>query len=104
MSQPILIAFREVIQEFGRGHDTGNQQMIAGACTGDIEQVTLGVIDLLQISVVTNRLDALCCARSSALSVLPSSCRGDAASTDHKEGDHRCEPDHSHSKTSRTMT
>jgi hypothetical protein len=54
-----LIALHEVVQEFGYGGDTDYQQMIPGAGTGDIEQVTLGVIDLLQISVVADCLDAL---------------------------------------------
>jgi hypothetical protein len=51
--------FLDVVYEFGYRLDAGNQQMIPRAGAGDVEQVALGVIDLLQISVVTDRLDAL---------------------------------------------
>jgi hypothetical protein len=42
-----LIVLREVVQEFGHGRDTGNQQMIPGAGAGDMKQKSLGVVDLL---------------------------------------------------------
>lgn len=53
MQDATLIAFHEVVQKFGY---SGNQQMISG--TGDVEQVPLGVVDLLQIGIVADRLDA----------------------------------------------
>ena len=49
----------EVIQEFGYRVDSGNQQMISGTGTGHVEQVPLGVVNLLQIGVVTDRLETL---------------------------------------------
>jgi hypothetical protein len=55
----ILIALHDVIQKFGYGLDARNEQMIAGASAGNVEQVSLGVIHLLEISVVTDSLDAL---------------------------------------------
>jgi hypothetical protein len=33
--------------------------MIPGAGAGNVDQVTLGIIDLLQIGIVADRLDAL---------------------------------------------
>jgi hypothetical protein len=57
MRDPAL--FHKVVQEFGHRRDTGNQQVISGTGAGDVEQVTLGVIDFLQIGVVADRLDAL---------------------------------------------
>ena len=59
MRGPTLIALHEVVQKFGYWVDAGNQQMISGAGAGDVEQVALGVIDLLQIGIVADRLDAL---------------------------------------------
>ena len=44
-----LIALDEVVQKFRYRIDSANQQMIPGAGAGDVEQVALGVIDLLQI-------------------------------------------------------
>jgi hypothetical protein len=46
-SSQTSIACYEVVQKFRYGLDTSNQQMVPGAGAGDIEQVTLGVIDLL---------------------------------------------------------
>jgi hypothetical protein len=54
-----LVVLREVVQKFGSGLDTRNQQMIPSAGAGDVEQVTLGIIDLLQVRIVADRLDAL---------------------------------------------
>ena len=48
-----MIVLHEVVQEFRCRIDPGNQQMIPGAGAGDIEQVALGVIDFLQIGVVS---------------------------------------------------
>jgi hypothetical protein len=59
MQGATLIALHEVVQKFGYWVHSGNQQMISGAGTGNVEQVPLGVVDLLQIGVVANRLDAL---------------------------------------------
>jgi hypothetical protein len=59
MRDPDLIALGEVVQEFGHGPDARNQQMIPGTGTGDIEQVTLGIVDLLQISIITDCLNSL---------------------------------------------
>jgi hypothetical protein len=54
-----LVALYEVIQKFGYRGDTAHQQMIPSAGTGHVEQVPLGVIDFLQVSVITDRLNAL---------------------------------------------
>src|SRR5271166_1593892 len=59
MRRAMFFAFHEVVQEFGDGRDTRNKEMITRARTGDIEQVALGVVDLLQIRIVADRLDAL---------------------------------------------
>jgi hypothetical protein len=37
-----LIAFHEVVQKFGYRVDSGDQQTISGAGTGNVEQVPLG--------------------------------------------------------------
>src|SRR3984893_14395613 len=57
MQDATLIAFHEVVQKCGYWVHSGNQQMISG--TGDVEQVPLGVVDLLQIGIVADCLDAL---------------------------------------------
>jgi hypothetical protein len=49
----------EIVQEFRYRVDAGNQQMIPGAGTGNVEQMALGIIDFLQIGIVADRLDAL---------------------------------------------
>ena len=49
----------EIIEKLRRRLDARDQQMIARAGAGDVEQVALGVVDLLQIGVVADRLDAL---------------------------------------------
>jgi hypothetical protein len=59
MRAATLIALHEVIQELRHGGDAGHEQMISRPSAGDVEQVTFGVIDLLQIGVVAHRLDAL---------------------------------------------
>jgi hypothetical protein len=47
----------EIIQEFRYWFDTRNQKVITGASAGDVEQMALGVIDLLQVGIVANRFD-----------------------------------------------
>jgi hypothetical protein len=47
----------KIIEKLRYGTDPSDQQMIAGASARDVEQVPLGVIYLLQISVVTYRFD-----------------------------------------------
>jgi hypothetical protein len=42
--------FLGVVHEFGYRLDAGNQQMIARAGAGDVEQVALSIIDFLQIN------------------------------------------------------
>jgi hypothetical protein len=53
------IALREIVQEFRYRVDAGNQQMIPGAGTGNVKQMAFGIINLLQIGIVADRLDAL---------------------------------------------
>jgi len=48
----------QVIKEFGCRHYARDKQMISGAGAGDIEQVAFGVIDLLEIRVVADSLNA----------------------------------------------
>jgi hypothetical protein len=50
-------------QHAADGIDSTHQQVIAGAGTGDVEQVPLGVIDFLQVGVIAHHLDALLLAR-----------------------------------------
>jgi hypothetical protein len=54
-----LVALYEVVQKFGYRGDTTDQQMIPSAGTGHVEQVPLGVVDFLQVGVITDRLNAL---------------------------------------------
>src|ERR1700730_10043974 len=54
-----LVAFHEVVQKFGYRVDTGNQEMIPSAGAGNVKQMPLGVVDLLQIGVIADRFDAL---------------------------------------------
>jgi hypothetical protein len=54
-----LIALREIVQKLGYRGDPANQQMIAGTGTGDVEQVPFGVIDFLQVCVITDCPNAL---------------------------------------------
>jgi hypothetical protein len=39
----------EIVEELGARCDTRNQKMIPGTRTGDIQQVTLGLVDLLEV-------------------------------------------------------
>jgi hypothetical protein len=43
----------------GGGLDAGDQQMVASAGASDVEQVAFGVVDLLQVGLVGDVLDAL---------------------------------------------
>jgi hypothetical protein len=54
-----LVALYEVVQKFGYWGDTADQQMIPSAGTGHVEQVPLGVVDFLQVGVITDRLNTL---------------------------------------------
>lgn len=49
----------EVGEEFGSGLDAGNKQPVAGAGTGDVEQVALGVVNLVEFGFVGDGFDAL---------------------------------------------
>ena len=49
---------QKVIQELRNWLNTGDQQVIAGARAGDVKQMALGVVDLLQVGVVSDGLDA----------------------------------------------
>ena len=53
------VSVQQILQELGRRLDTGDQQMIAGAGAGDVQQVPLCVVDILEIGIVGDRLDAL---------------------------------------------
>src|SRR5690348_8035916 len=54
-----LFALSKIIQKFRHWLDSADQQVIPSACAGNVEQVPLGIVHLLQISIVTNRLDTL---------------------------------------------
>jgi hypothetical protein len=43
--------FPQIIKKLRRRFNTRDEQMIPGACAGHVEQVPLGVIDLLQVRV-----------------------------------------------------
>ena len=47
----------QVTEKFGRRRHSGNVQGVARACAGDVEQVPLGVVHLLQIAVVGDVLN-----------------------------------------------
>ena len=47
----------QIIEELRARVDAGHQQPVAGARAGDVEQVPLGAIDLLQIGVVSDAFD-----------------------------------------------
>lgn len=49
----------QILQEFRRRLDAAHEQIVPGARAGDVEQVPLGVVDLLQVGVVANGLDSL---------------------------------------------
>ena len=48
----------QIIQKLRCGRDTGDEQMIPRTGARDVEQVPLRVVDLFQIGVVSNGLDA----------------------------------------------
>lgn len=45
----LSISHLDIFQKLGGRLDGGDQQVIAGASTGDVKQVAFGVIDFLQI-------------------------------------------------------
>ena len=49
----------EIVEELRRGLDACDQQVISRAGTGDIAQMTLCVIDLLQIGIVVDSRNTL---------------------------------------------
>src|SRR5690606_31261984 len=49
----------QVIQEFRRRLDAADEQMISCSCTGDVEKVAFGIVDLLKFRLVADPLDAL---------------------------------------------
>ena len=49
----------KVLNKLRRRFDACHQQMVAGAGAGDVQQVPLGVVDIFQIGIVGDRLDAL---------------------------------------------
>ena len=49
----------QIIQEFRHRRHPADQQMVSGTGAGNVEQVPLGVVDLAQIGIVADRLDAL---------------------------------------------
>lgn len=54
-----IVRFMEIVQELGRWGDTCHQQVVARPGAGDVEEVPLGRVDLLQVGVIPDRLDAL---------------------------------------------
>ena len=52
-----LIAFQKVVQEFRDRIDAGYQQMVTGACAGDVKQMPLGIVDFLKVGIVGYALD-----------------------------------------------
>ena len=48
----------QIIQKLRCGRDTGDEQMIPRTGARDVEQVAFGVVDLFQIGVVGDGLDA----------------------------------------------
>src|SRR5674476_205026 len=68
--QPIFTAFYcgkwagrksnpEIIQKLRCRCDSSHQQMVPRPRAGDVEQVAFGVVNLLQVSIVTDGFDAL---------------------------------------------
>jgi hypothetical protein len=49
----------QIVEKFGRRFDASDQQVVSCAGASDIEQVAFGIVDLLQIGIVADRLDAL---------------------------------------------
>jgi hypothetical protein len=57
--QPAIGSAFEILEELGSWADAGDQQVVAGASAGDIEQVPLGIVDVFEIGLVGDVLDAL---------------------------------------------
>ena len=49
----------QVVEKFGCWVDARHEQTVAGTGAGDVEQVALAVVDLLEIGIVCDRLDAI---------------------------------------------
>ena len=47
----------KIIEKLRGRIDAGDEEVIAGTGTGDVEEVALGVIDLCEVSVVGDALD-----------------------------------------------
>jgi hypothetical protein len=45
---------QHIFKKFRRRFGTRNQQMIASARTGDVEQMALSVVDILKVGIVSN--------------------------------------------------
>ena len=54
-----LVLDLHVIEKLRGRLDTRHQQIISCPSTGDVQQVALGIVDLLQIGVVADRLNPL---------------------------------------------
>jgi Peptidase family M28 len=50
---------REIVEKFGDWGDASHQKVVAGARASDVEQMALGVVDLLQVGLVAHALDPL---------------------------------------------
>jgi hypothetical protein len=48
----------EIVEELGHGRYARDQQMVARAGACDVKEMTLGLIDFLEIGVVTDHLDS----------------------------------------------
>jgi hypothetical protein len=59
-----ILPRRQIIKKFGRGFDACHQQMVPRTRAGNIEKMSLGIVDILQIGVVTDGFDALLQRRS----------------------------------------
>lgn len=55
----VLISHPQIIQELRCRSYAGNEQMISRTSVRDIKQTPLRVVDLFEISVVRDRLDAI---------------------------------------------
>jgi len=56
---PLDAAGAQIAEELGGRIDPGYQQVVAGARARYVEEMPFGVVDLLEIGVVRDRLDAL---------------------------------------------
>ena len=54
---PVMITLQEIVQKFGNRIDAGYQQMVTGARAGDVKQMPLGIVDVLDVGTVGNALD-----------------------------------------------